>query len=123
MHHGTVNQNLEPSVNLTIFGGGNTTLNLEFIIDTGCTEELILPQAIINRLDLVRGDDMALVLGDGAAGYFATYIGRLQWHGQPRDVLVSSMGTEPLIGMLLLRDSNLSVDATPGGLVTISELP
>lgn len=49
MHHGTVNQNLEPCVNLTVFGSGSATLDLEFVIDTGCTEELILPQNIINR--------------------------------------------------------------------------
>ena len=32
------------------------------------------------------------------------------------------MGSDPLIGMGLLRGSNLSVDAIPGGLVTITEL-
>ena len=33
------------------------------------------------------------------------------------------MGAEPLVGMELLRGSNLSVDAVSGGSVTITELP
>ena len=123
MHQGAVNQNLEPCVNLTVFGSGGATLELEFVIDTGCTEEMILPQNVINRLNLVRGDDIPLTLGDGMTDDYSTYAARIEWHGLRRNVAVTSVGSEPLVGMRLLRDSNLSVDATPGGAVTISELP
>lgn len=123
MHQGAVNQNLEPCVNLTVFGSSGATLELEFVIDTGCTEELILPQNIINRLNLVRGDDIPLTLGDGMTDDYSTYAARIEWHGLRRNVAVTSVGSEPLVGMRLLRGSNLSVDATPGGAVTISELP
>ena len=123
MHQGTVNQYLEPCVNLTVFGSGGATLDLEFVIDTGCTEELILPQNIINRLNLVQGDDIPVTLGDGTTDDYSTYTARIEWHGQRRAVAVTSVGSEALVGMQLLRDSNLSVDATPGGAVTISELP
>ena len=122
MHQGTVNNHLEPCVNLTVLGNGRAELDLEFVIDTGCTEEMILPQYIISRLNLTRINDVILALGDGTAGYFASYIGWIQWHGQPREVTVRSMGYEPLIGVSLLRGSNLSFDAIPGGAVTISEL-
>ena len=123
MHQGTVNQNLEPCVNLTVFGSGGATLDLEFVIDTGCTEELILPQNIINRLNLVQGDDIPVTLGNGTTEDYSTYTARIEWHGRRRAVAVTSVGSEALVGMQLLRDSNLSVDATPGGAVTISELP
>ena len=123
MHQGTVNQNLEPCVNLTVFGSGGVTLDLEFVIDTGCTEELILPRSIINRLDLIRGDDIPVTLGDGTTDDYATYNARIEWHGGRRNVAITSVGYEALVGMRLLRDCNLSVDATPGGAATISELP
>ena len=123
MHQGAVNQNLEPCVNLTVFGNGGATLDLEFVIDTGCTEELILPQNIVNRLKLEQGDDIPVTLGDGTTDNYSTYTARIEWHGLRRNVAVASVGSEALVGMQLLRDSNLSVDATPGGAVTISELP
>ena len=122
MHRGTVNQSLEPRVGLTLSDFGNTTRDVDFIIDTGSNEEIVLPRIIIDQFNLIRGDDVRIILGNGEATTSATYSGQVEWHGQPRDVVVTE-GSEPLIGMLLLEGSNLSVDATPGGAVTISELP
>lgn len=123
MHYGTVNPFLEPSVSLTMLGAGNRTYAGEFLIDTGYTGELILPLDVIRELNLVPGDDISVTLGDGTTDDYATYNARIEWHGRRRDVTVTGVGSEALVGMRLLRDSNLSVDATPGGLVTISELP
>ena len=38
-------------------------------------------------------------------------------------VEVISVDVNPLVGMRLLAGSNLSIDAEPGGAVTITELP
>ena len=123
MHYGIVNQDFEPRVNLTVLGPNNAIYDGEFIIDTGYSGEIILPLDIALNLDLEQGDDVSVTLGDGTTDDYSTYTARIEWHGRRRAVVVTSVGSEALVGMRLLRDSNLSVDATPGGAVTISELP
>ena len=122
MHYGVVNEYLEPVISLNVLGTGNASLVVDFVIDTGCTEEIILPQQIIVQLNLIRGADVTVTLADGTSNRHARYPAQIEWHGQLREIAVISMGTEPLIGMELLRGSNLSVDAIPGGSVTTAEL-
>ena len=139
MHYGVVNEYLEPVIILNISGTGNTSLVVDFVIDTGCTEEIILPQ------DLIRGEpfqlapaeeihmhpgigpadggaDITVTLADGTSVRHARYPAQIDWHGERREIVAVSMGIEPLIGMGILQGSNLSVDAVPDGSVTITEL-
>ena len=122
MHYGVVNEYLEPVIILNISGTGNTSLVVDFVIDTGCTEEIILPQEIIARLNLIRGADITVTLADGTSVRHARYPAQIDWHGERREIVAVSMGIEPLIGMGILQGSNLSVDAVPDGSVTITEL-
>lgn len=123
MHYGIVNEDLEATISLTVLGGADANQIIDFVIDTGCTEEIVLPQDIIEQLHRTRSSDMALTVADGTTDTYARYRIRVEWHGEPKEVIAVSMPVVPLIGMRLVRDSNLSVDATPGGAVTISELP
>ena len=123
MHYGIVNEHLEATVGLNVLGAGGANLTIDFVIDTGCTEEMILPPGIIDRLHQTRSSDMMLTVADGTTDAYARYQISVEWHGQPKEVIAIRMGTEPLLGMRLLRGSNLSVDADPGGRVTITERP
>lgn len=123
MHYGIVNEYLEPVVSLNLLSPGGGSLAVDFVIDTGCTEEVILPQGIITQLNLVRGADITIAVGDGTYGRRARYPVHIEWHGQVTEVAAIGMGIDPLVGMGLIRGSNLSVDADPGGTVTITELP
>ena len=123
MQYGTVNDELEATVRLNALGIGDVDLTINFVIDTGCSEEIILPQDTIDQLQRTRSSDMILTVADGTTDAYARYRISVEWHGQPKEVIAVSMPIVPLIGMRLLRDSNLSVDATPGGSVIISELP
>ena len=123
MHHGIVNEHLEATISLNVLGAGGADLTIDFVIDTGCTEEMILPPAIIDQLQRTRSSDMMLTVADGTIDAYARYQISVEWHGRPREAIAILMGTEPLLGMRLLRGSNLSVDADPGGTVTITELP
>ena len=123
MHHGIVNEHLEATISLNVLGAGGADLTIDFVIDTGCTEEMILPPGIIDQLQRTRSSDMMLTVADGTIDAYARYKISVEWHGQPREAIAIRMGTEPLLGMRLLRGSNLSVDADPGGPVTITELP
>ena len=122
MHYGIVNGYLEATVSLNVLGAGGANLAVDFVIDTGCTEEMILPPGIIDRLHRTRSSDMMLTVANGTTDAYARCKVSVEWHGQTREAIAIRMGTEPLLGMRMLRGSNLSVDADPGGPVTITEL-
>ena len=80
MHYGVVNEYLEPVISLNVLGTGKR-LNgaspvVDFVIDTGCTEEIIIPKDIIDRLNLIRVDDITLALADGTHAYPLCYCER-----------------------------------------------
>ena len=123
MHYGTVSESLEARVSLAVRNEIGVSETVEFTIDTGFSGEIALPQYVIDRLNLTREDDDATItLADGTIRVLAIYTGWIEWHGQDRDVIVVTLGVEPLLGMSVISGSNLSVDATPGGPVTIAEL-
>lgn len=130
-HYGRVSEFddiLEAETTLVVQGDGDATESIDFIIDTGYTGELTLPQEIIDRLDLqaVNYEEFDVgptaVLADGTIRNVTVYVARVLWNDRLRSVEVDSLGIAPLVGMGLLRGSNLSIDAAPGGLVTITEL-
>ena len=128
MHYGTVNSIdgdlLEAVVALSIAGENSATELVEFVIDTGFTEDVALPLNIINRLGLLPAAGIVeLTLADGSVERFQRYTAYVLWHGRWREVIAVALDGEPLIGMDLLRGSNISVDAAPGGVVAIAELP
>lgn len=127
MHYGTVRVNgdaIEAWITLTVAGDGDTTADVAFLIDTGFSGEVALPYSIISQLNLQPStrDDMAISLADGSSGTASVYIAYISWHGRLREVNLLNLECEPLVGMDLLRGSNISVDAAPGGVVAIAEL-
>lgn len=130
MHYGTVDYAydediLEAIVTLTLVGNNGVTEDVAFIVDTGLTEEIAITQDIINRLDLsVDRDagDIELTLADGTTVAFNVYTADILWHDRVRRVAAVNTDGTSLIGMELLRGSNLNINAAPGGRVTITEL-
>ena len=124
MHYGSVNDAVEANVSLDVHGENGATEQVAFIIDTGFTDEISLPQAVISRLGLpLSGYADEFILADGTTGRYSIYAAHILWHGQLREVEVVNLEGDPLVGMELLLGSNLNVDAIPGGMVTIAELP
>ena len=124
MHYGSVNDAVEANVSLDVHGENGATEQVAFIIDTGFTDEISLPQAVISRLGLpLSGNADEFILADGTTGRYSIYAAHILWHGQLREVEVVNLEGDPLVGMELLLGSNLNVDAIPGGMVTIAELP
>ena len=127
MHYGLIygigDDFLEAHITLTVQDGNSVAENVDFVIDTGLTEDVSLPLDTIVRLNLPRnGDIIDIVLADGSTGKFDLYTAYVLWHDRLVEVEVINMESVPLIGMELLRDSNISIDAVPGGAVTIAEL-
>ncbi len=122
MIEGTVNENYEATIRLTLRGVARGEREIEAIIDTGFTGYLTLPTALIDRLALSwKGRSQALI-ADGSIHIFDEYIGTVLWNEQDRTVEVAAADTTPLVGMGLLRRHSLRVDVVANGEVKIEEL-
>ena len=126
MHYGIVTDTdaLEATVALTVQAYDDTAERLTFLIGTGFYGSLTLSQEVVERLNLPPGDvkEVEITLPDALTANANLYKARILWHGRPREVEVISLENDFLIGMGLLRGSNLNIDAIPGGSVTITEL-
>ena len=127
MHYGTISiigdDLLEARVRLIVQSDSGASALIEFVVDTGFTDDLALPLDIINRLNLrPREGVIAFTLADGSVANYERYTAYVLWHDRPVEIEVINMEGDPLIGMALLRGSNISIDALPAGAVTITEL-
>lgn len=122
MIEGTVNENLEVTIRLNLHSVSGEVQDIEAIVDTGFTGHLTLPIDLIERLTLSWLSRGHALLADGSRHVFDVYIGTLTWNGQSRTVEVDEAETDPLVGMRLLRDHNLSVDVVDNGKVRIEAL-
>lgn len=119
---GTVNEDYEATIRLTVRGDDREEREIEAIIDTGFTGQLTLPMPLIDRLGLSwKGRSQALI-ADGSIHIFDEYIGTVLWNGEVRTVEVAAAETDPLVGMGLLRGHSLRVDIVENGAVMIESL-
>lgn len=127
MQYGVVNEVgpvIVAGITLTVLGNDAGSEDIPFLIDTGFGGALALPIHIIRRLNLppAEGDYTEVILADGSTETVGRYVAHVLWHGRMREVNLLNLECEPLVGMDLLRGSNISVDAAPGGVVAIAEL-
>ena len=120
---GTVNVRYEAIVRLRVRGPGGTEADVDAIVDSGFTSSLTLPVATVTALGLVRQSGATAVLADGSTRQFEVYAAEVEWGGVWRTVLVSAVGSEPLLGMRLLAGHVLNIEVVPGGLVKILAQP
>ena len=124
MISGWVNEHREIAFVVQVSNIANSALSVpvEVVLDTGFSEELVLPSDIVSTLGLTPQGEMPLILADGEEHVFDFYMASISWHGQDRIVAVIEMPSERLIGMNLLWGSRLIVDAAVGGEAMIEPL-
>ena len=121
MMTGTVN-GLHEAVLRVIVRGPKGEREIEAVVDTGFDGSLTLPSDWVEELGLpflIRG---TALLGDGTRSPFDAHEGTVLWNGQPRRVWVEVADIEPLLGMRLMRNSELKIEIVEGGSVSIREL-
>ena len=92
----------EARIRLTVKGWRGREQEVEAVIDSGFTGALTLPSALIATLGLRwRSVDRA-TLADGSTCVFQVYVGKLDWDGKVRTILVAEANADPLVGMRLL---------------------
>jgi clan AA aspartic protease len=116
---GTVNADLEATVDLTVRGPGDRERGVRAVLDTGFDGWLTLPAAVIGSLRLAHRGRVPAMLADGTRTEFDIYAATILWDGTARPVPVGAAEGTALVGMSLLEGSRLTVEVKDGGLVRI----
>ena len=120
---GQVNASLEAIVRIPLLDLDGNTREIEAVVDTGFSGSLTLPSALIADLGLPWRTRASVTLANGDEELCDVHDGIIVWDGRPRLILIEQAETEPLLGMGLLRDHELHLQAIPGGFVRIEAVP
>lgn len=94
-------QNREAIVELEI-ASDSGTFPIESVIDTGYNGQLTLPESVITNLGLPFAGHRRGLLADGSISILSVFIGRILWHDQLKEVIITQTSGTSLIGMELL---------------------
>jgi clan AA aspartic protease len=98
-----------------------TDFAIEFVIDTGFTDQLCLPPEAGALLNLPFRYDMPANLADNSEVMLPVHKAIILWNGEEREARVFATGRRPLVGTALLDEHELLIQFTQGGLVTIDK--
>ena len=126
MISGAVSRNseggLEAWVAVFVIDADGEPQQCEVIVDTGFTGWLVLPEADIRRLGLIRSGSRYSITASGNAEEFDYYETSVSWGGRLHEIEVFQSIDQPLLGMELLEGSRVAVDAWDSGGVIIQEV-
>ena len=111
---------LQPWLTVSVARPDGELRQCDFILDTGFTGSLVLPEAVIAELGLIRLGSETAVLGSGEEHSFDYYMARIMWQGQLRRADIYRSRSQSLLGMELLQGGHIAVDARDGGAVTVT---
>ncbi|NEQ38982.1 MAG: clan AA aspartic protease [Okeania sp. SIO3I5] len=121
MISGIVN-NGRPTVSIPFRLPNNPDFSIQFVIDTGFTDELCLPSEVVDLLGLPFKFTLPANLADNTEVMLPVYEAIILWNGEERIVRVWGTGRQPLLGTAMLEEAELVIQFTEGGLVTIEDL-
>jgi len=120
---GQVTARREAVIRLPLTTAPGATTDVGMVMDTGFTEYLTLPPALIASLALPVLNATAMTLADGSViavdVYVDVYEATVMWDGVARTVKVHGADGDPLLGMAMLYGCRIIIDAVDGGQVTI----
>jgi clan AA aspartic protease len=121
MISGIVNDG-HPTVKVVFLTPHRNNLSIEFVIDTGFTDELCLPPEAVGLLNLPFKYAIPANLANNSQVTLPVHEAMILWNGEEREVRVLATGRRPLLGTALLEECELVVQFTDRGLVTIEQL-
>ena len=107
---------------ITISLANETSLSLEFVIDTGFTGALTLSEEVITHLQLPYLYSIPADLADDTTVEVPIYEVKIIWEDKPLAVAVLGMGRRPLLGTALLNGHRLQADFADEASVSITAL-
>ena len=121
MMTGRVNWRLEATIRVGVQDSSGNMQSVDCILDTGFDGDVSLPAAVVKRLGLAAIGSYNTIFADGITARLPVYSGILYWHEQPTPVEVLATQGDFVIGMALLENSTLTIQAWDGGDVLIEE--
>ena len=109
-------------VPLQVQDGNGDWPTLWAVVDTAFTGQLALPESYVRRLGLIMSDENRVTPATGQTIIVPAGNIRLLWMGRPLLVRAVQSGTRPLLGMRLLWNHHIAINAVTNGAVTITPL-
>jgi clan AA aspartic protease len=122
MISGIVNAEFEPIITLSVCGSDGKIYTQDAIVDTGFNGWLSLPPSLIAQLNLRWKRRGRAILGDGSECIFNVYEAVVVWDGVLLAIPIDEANSEPLVGMLLMKGYQLTVQVFEGGHVELSKV-
>ena len=122
MIRGRVDALRQARVQVEIESGDGRLEPIDTLVDTGFDGHLTLPRHMIAELSLQPDEASNVILATGSRERVNVWRGRVLWHDRLRTVWVLEANGFPLLGMELLEDSQLTMQARINGDVIIERL-
>jgi clan AA aspartic protease len=123
MIEGYISPQLEPIIPLSIRGSLPPFRDIEAVVDTGFNDYLTLPIELISELQLQEIGETDVLLADGSTASTKLFMVCVLWQGEERFIPIQVGVGSPLIGMLLLYDTQVTINVRFGDIVQVSVLP
>ena len=121
MIRGRVSRYGQALVAIDVLDSEGQLQSVDVVLDTGFTGYLTLPPDSIRSLGLPFGGYRTFELAKGESFEFSNYHAMVSWHEHLSDVLVVESDSAPLIGMDLIWNSSVRMEAWADGEVVIEE--
>jgi clan AA aspartic protease len=122
MIRGSVTEQLEAWIDLTLIGRDGSRFVFSAVIDTGFSGFLTLPQSVLSKLGGRKLGEALVDLADGSEVLSDVFEANIIWNDRPRRIEVDAADTEPLVGMALLARHDLQIQVVPNGAITIATI-
>jgi clan AA aspartic protease len=109
-------------LNVVFILTGKRRVSVEMVVDTGYVGTLSLPPSVVQAFALPFLRNMAATLADGTSINIDVHLATTLWHGIEQTAEVVVLDDRPLVGMILLDGSNMTVNFENGGLMVLSDL-
>ena len=123
MIRGRVSQLGQALVAIDIMDSEGQIQPVDVVLDAGFTGYSTLPPNSIRSLDLPFAGYRTFELANGESFEFSNYHAMVSWHGRLSDVLVVESDSVPLVGMDLIWNSRVRMEAWADGSGWSASLP
>jgi clan AA aspartic protease len=119
---GFVNVEFEPIIPLSIRRADGKVFTQDASVNTGFNGWLSLPPDLIAELNLKWKRRGRAILGDGSECVFNVYEAVVVWDSTLLTIPVDEAEAEPLVGMSLMEDYQLTIQVFEGGQVELRKV-
>jgi clan AA aspartic protease len=115
-------QERRPLLTITFLLEQMPGISIEFVVDTGFTDFLTLPEESITAMKLSFSHRAYGTLADGNPIEFDVYAATILWDNEELTVPVVATGKRPLLGTSLLEQYALKVEFIEQGKVSVEKI-